>query len=291
MSSSRMKCIDLIPTEKISNQPISFRSSPFLLVSSPPWSFNPPLSVTHYSLIISPIQILSDLFLILKQLPYLPYIFLPLEISLSPPFINLDSIPLGLLFQVFLFLNSFFVLLLLGISLWVLPILTLPFIALQTQFLLFLQGPILIPPSASKKHPLPKGHEDETFFFTNGIATSKSGAKLAIVKLQNLFGRPVYGIYNPTLGILDDLVECVLQRDLSYATEDLRKGYPQLKAALQDEKKKKVVLIGHSQGGIVISAWVVSFECENEDGINLKSAHISLFDPISGSTFSRYFSF
>lgn len=92
----------------------------------------------------------------------------------------------------------------------------------------------------------------------NGIATSRSGAKLAIQRLQELFDRPVVGIYNRTLGIIADLAECVVQRDLDYATEDIRRGYSLLKEALQDKNKKKVVCCAHSQGGICVSAWVVS---------------------------------
>jgi hypothetical protein len=52
-------------------------------------------------------------------------------------------------------------------------------------------------------------------------------------------------------GLLLDLVECLIQRDLDYKTRDIRQGRAQIRAALKSPNTKKVVLIAHSQGGIV----------------------------------------
>lgn len=51
-------------------------------------------------------------------------------------------------------------------------------------------------------------------------------------------------------GIVFDLIECLIQRDFSYATDDIRQSYALVKEALLDPECDKVVLILHSQGGI-----------------------------------------
>lgn len=47
-----------------------------------------------------------------------------------------------------------------------------------------------------------------------------------------------------------DLLQCLIQRALLYATQDVRDCYVLVKKALLDENKKKVILVLHSQGGI-----------------------------------------
>ena len=54
-------------------------------------------------------------------------------------------------------------------------------------------------------------------------------------------------------GLLVDLIECLIQRDFSYQTLDVRMAHSYVKATLVDPTVSKVVLIGHSQGGIIVS--------------------------------------
>lgn len=51
-------------------------------------------------------------------------------------------------------------------------------------------------------------------------------------------------------GVVFDLVQCLIQRALLYATSDVRQCYVLVKKALYRRGVKKVVLILHSQGGI-----------------------------------------
>lgn len=51
-------------------------------------------------------------------------------------------------------------------------------------------------------------------------------------------------------GIIFDLIECLIQRDFAYATDDIRRSYALVKEALLDPECDKVVLLLHSQGGI-----------------------------------------
>ncbi|KAK2127402.1 hypothetical protein NOF04DRAFT_1371336 [Fusarium oxysporum II5] len=51
-------------------------------------------------------------------------------------------------------------------------------------------------------------------------------------------------------GVFFDLIQCLIQRALLYATQDVRECYVLVKNALLDDHKKKVILILHSQCGI-----------------------------------------
>ena len=54
-------------------------------------------------------------------------------------------------------------------------------------------------------------------------------------------------------GIFADLGQCLIQRAISYHDFGVRLTYDQVKAFLVDPTVSKVVLIGHSQGGIIAS--------------------------------------
>jgi len=54
-------------------------------------------------------------------------------------------------------------------------------------------------------------------------------------------------------GLLADILECLIQRDFSYNTMDVRMTYDYLKACLCDPTISKIVLVAHSQGGIIVS--------------------------------------
>ncbi|KAM0438360.1 hypothetical protein ACHAQK_006740 [Fusarium lateritium] len=51
-------------------------------------------------------------------------------------------------------------------------------------------------------------------------------------------------------GVVFDLIQCLIQRALLYATQDVRECYVLVKKALLDDQKKKIIFILHSQGGI-----------------------------------------
>ena len=54
-------------------------------------------------------------------------------------------------------------------------------------------------------------------------------------------------------GMIADLLECLVQRCLAFKTTDVRVAYDYTKACLLDPTITKVVLIGHSQGGLIAS--------------------------------------
>ncbi|KAL4992318.1 hypothetical protein BDW68DRAFT_184381 [Aspergillus falconensis] len=103
--------------------------------------------------------------------------------------------------------------------------------------------------------------EGEVWFFINGIATGTHWHKSNLTLLANIFSREIIGIQNSTKGLLLDIAECLIQRDLNYTTHATRVGRAQLYSALSSEHTKKVVLIAHSQGGIIASAildWLIA---------------------------------
>ncbi|KAF9776477.1 hypothetical protein IL306_005333 [Fusarium sp. DS 682] len=73
---------------------------------------------------------------------------------------------------------------------------------------------------------------------------------LSDIKLffTNFFYLPY--LFIPLAGVVFDLIQCLIQRALLYATQDVRECYILVKNALLDDQKKKVIFILHSQGGI-----------------------------------------
>ncbi|KAI9840115.1 MAG: hypothetical protein M1837_001919 [Sclerophora amabilis] len=93
-------------------------------------------------------------------------------------------------------------------------------------------------------------HADEKWIFLNGVAAGHNWLQSALDRLSLAFGRKIVGVHNPTTGIMFDVLQCLIQRDFSYCTQDVRDGYVILKEAINDPAFKKIVLVLHSQGGI-----------------------------------------
>ncbi|KAM0452126.1 hypothetical protein ACHAPV_009644 [Trichoderma viride] len=93
-------------------------------------------------------------------------------------------------------------------------------------------------------------HEHEQWVFLNGVSTGEHWMKTNLNRLAITFGRPILGIHNRTSGMVFDVIECLIQRNFSYATGDIRVCYRHIKDILYNPKKTKVVFIMHSQGAI-----------------------------------------
>ncbi|CAM9911497.1 unnamed protein product, partial [Ascophyllum nodosum] len=95
----------------------------------------------------------------------------------------------------------------------------------------------------------------ETFVYVNGICTTKQMAKNTCKELSAMFQRDVIGVHNPTDSMIVDLLECILGKlwigESVCVCEPVKLVYEEVKKALQDPKKTKVVLISHSQGTII----------------------------------------
>jgi len=69
-------------------------------------------------------------------------------------------------------------------------------------------------------------------------------------RLALTFKRPVLGVHNKTAGIIFDVVECLVQRNLGFATTDVRVCYRIIKEKLYNLQYSKVIFVLHSQGAI-----------------------------------------
>src|SRR5262249_7806424 len=100
--------------------------------------------------------------------------------------------------------------------------------------------PLMYPSKAGKVYP------GESWLFVNGICVDPLWLQENCELLAIMFGRRVVGIHNRSYGIVFDLVECLLQRDMGYVTDDARQAYANVKRELLREDVNKVVFIAHS---------------------------------------------
>merc|ERR1711977_348905 len=95
-----------------------------------------------------------------------------------------------------------------------------------------------------------KEHEHEQWIFLNGVAVGRNWLQSSVDRLALTFGRPVLGVHNKTYGIIFDVLQCLIQRNFTYATQDVRDCYRIVKSTLYQPHLTKVIFILHSQGGI-----------------------------------------
>ncbi|MCW8328481.1 hypothetical protein MD588_06625 [Photobacterium sp. SDRW27] len=121
--------------------------------------------------------------------------------------------------------------------------------------------PLLPAESFHNNNPTP----NETWFFLNGIGTNEDMAKVNAQMLSKIFKRPITPLHNPTNGFKHDLIEVMKGRTFDQNTSiakttrdhirrELKKMAVKLESADEDVKSTyKVVVIAHSQGGVIIS--------------------------------------
>ncbi len=112
---------------------------------------------------------------------------------------------------------------------------------------------------------LDEPYSSEMWLFVNGVATSPAVLKANGKELARIFQRPIHLVHNPTDGVLLDLAECVLGRTFNFKTALSEYVLDIVSRALVGYSK--VVLIGHSQGGIVVAdvANALVRYCEDRD--------------------------
>ncbi|KAM4056599.1 alpha/beta-Hydrolase [Hirsutella rhossiliensis] len=124
------------------------------------------------------------------------------------------------------------------------------FLLLNWLLCKLLNGPGFIFHSDAKYARERPEHAHEQWVFLNGVTIGEHWMKSNLNRLALTFGRPVMGIHNRTSGMLFDIIECLIQRNFTYATADVRLCFKTLRNVLYDPSKSKVVFILHSQGGI-----------------------------------------
>ena len=129
-----------------------------------------------------------------------------------------------------------------------------------TALIQFLCWPIQGPAKATSAPPTDPTvlaqhaqYASERWFFLNGCCVTGHALQCNINLLSETFGRPVQAVHNRTYGILGDLVECIIQRAFRFYSAETWQSYGFIKAYCMDPEVTKVVMIGHSQGGIMAS--------------------------------------
>ncbi|KAK3689824.1 hypothetical protein B0T22DRAFT_180108 [Podospora appendiculata] len=103
-------------------------------------------------------------------------------------------------------------------------------------------------------------HAHEQWVFINGVAAGEHWMQSNLNRLALTFKRPILGIHNKTNGIIFDVIECLIQRNLGVATTDVRVCYRIIKEKLYNPQYTKVIFILHSQGAIegsLIMDWLL----------------------------------
>ncbi len=108
----------------------------------------------------------------------------------------------------------------------------------------------------------PCSFPDEHWFFVNGVASNEDVARLNAEYLAQLFHRPVTVLQNATDSLIVDLIECAVGKgfkkdpssdDRKTMTEPAWKATAAILEALNAPATKKVVVIAHSQGTIIVA--------------------------------------
>ena len=96
-----------------------------------------------------------------------------------------------------------------------------------------------------KKAVFRRESKEPITFFVNGICVDENWLELNCRTLREHLKEDVVGIHNKSFGLIVDLVECILQRDLRFYTESVMTAIEAVTHALNQGRRVK--LIGHSQ--------------------------------------------
>jgi hypothetical protein len=107
------------------------------------------------------------------------------------------------------------------------------------------------PPTVMQGTTQSTKYRDEKWFFINGIGCDKNWMKEIQMKTEMMFGRPINMICNKTCGMMCDMMGISMMRNFQIPTMTYRLAYTAIKNALEDENMKKVVVLCHSDGGII----------------------------------------
>ncbi|KAI9699892.1 MAG: hypothetical protein M1820_006954 [Bogoriella megaspora] len=216
-------------------------------------------STSNRTAVISPLTLfIHDATILLKNLKYLPNLLLPFRIPvhrpgvryyLAPIIVNEFLLALSILYTVVMFFTG-------SIAIVLLPGGAFAVFALfAIGICVLLAAPGWSARTVQSRNVKVKANHfpDERWVFMNGVAQSILDLQFTVDNISATFKRPVLGIHNRSMGFVMDIAECLIQRCFGYSSEDVRACYDELKVHLLDPTVNKVVVIAHSQGGIVVS--------------------------------------
>ncbi|KAK1774928.1 hypothetical protein QBC45DRAFT_423654 [Copromyces sp. CBS 386.78] len=270
-------------------------------------------SVINYSYTDRPLKLMAfDIYYFFKFIWALPYVLIPLSPSDSGDLDEL-SITRGNLFCVGL--HAVLVVLQLGFIVTLPTLILFPvwtaalaiglFMLVNSWLCTLLNGKEVEYHSDPKYAPALPEHAHEQWIFINGVAVGEHWMQSNLNRLAITFKRPILGIHNKTAGILFDVIECLVQRNLGYATADVRICYRIIKEKLYNPQYSKVIFVLHSQGAIeggMIIDWLLQELPQNllaklevytfgnaanhfnNPHRNIRSQHNAISNPLAAST-------
>lgn len=218
-------------------------------------------TVINYSYTDNPVRLMYwDVITFFRNIWALPYVVMPLTptdsgdmCEMAPTWRNIFCI---LVHAVLFFLQMGFLLFLPPVAffvpLWTTILIVSTFMTLNiglTRFCLNGKGDVFHSDPKLARPDQPQ-FADEQWVFLNGVAVGSHWMQSNLDRLALTFGRPVEGIHNRTSGIIFDIIECLIQRNFTFATRDIRLCYRMVKEKLYNPQYKRVVFVLHSQGGI-----------------------------------------
>lgn len=93
-----------------------------------------------------------------------------------------------------------------------------------------------------------------TVLYVNGMLTTENKAIQDAQYLSAVLRKDVRGIYNPTRGFIVDIFESIFGRTFNMRTSIAKDTFTSIERAIDLlPKGERLLLVGHSQGGIIIS--------------------------------------
>ena len=99
----------------------------------------------------------------------------------------------------------------------------------------------------------PPDNSDEYFLFINGILTNETILEQNIKLLRTLFNRPINCVFNKTDSFIMDIIECAIGKETDDLTDASFITLSTISTILLNKDIKKLVIICHSQGTIIVS--------------------------------------
>jgi len=99
----------------------------------------------------------------------------------------------------------------------------------------------------------PNNDESESFMYVNGIMSNEDVVKTNQEFLRNMFDRPIDLVHNNTDSLIMDLIECLVGKETDDLTEPAMITLYTMSRKLLNPKIKKLVVICHSQGTIIVA--------------------------------------
>jgi predicted alpha/beta hydrolase family esterase len=122
----------------------------------------------------------------------------------------------------------------------------------------------------SSKYTIPPINDTSNIevFFLNGICTDINVWKLNAAEIEEIFDFKISPLHNPTHGVIPDLIECIFGRTFNILDKETQEIFQTLYKAIKT--KDKVIILAHSQGGIIISQLIDHFLDNDIDISNIE---------------------